>query len=112
MARARYSRWDGSQETGDLSGDDVLRRLTDDLLEHGDADQALRRLVQQGFRDSSGRDVAGLRELLDRVRRLRAKLARQAFSELRDAISNTPPEALQRARQMLAALNRMVERRQ
>jgi uncharacterized protein with von Willebrand factor type A (vWA) domain len=112
MARARYSRWDGSQETGDLSGDDVLRRLTDDLLEHGDADQALRRLVQQGFRDSSGRDVAGLRELLDRVRRLRAKLARQAFSELRDAISNTPPEALQRARQMLAELNRMVERRQ
>ena len=112
MARARYSRWDGSQEHGDLDGDDVLRRLMDDLLEHGDADQALRRLVQQGFKDGAGRDVAGLRELLDRVRRRRATLARDAFSELQAAISNTPPEALQRARQMLAALNRMVEQRQ
>ncbi len=112
MARSRYSRWDGSQEHGDLDGDDVLRRLMDDLLEHGDADQALRRLVQQGFRDRAGRDVAGLRELLDRVRRQRAKLSRNAFSELQAAISNTPPEVLERARQMLAELNRMVERRQ
>jgi uncharacterized protein with von Willebrand factor type A (vWA) domain len=112
MARATYSRWDGSQEHGDLGGDDVLRRLMDDLIEHGDADQALRRLVQQGFRDRAGRDVAGLRELLDRARRQRAKLARNAFSELRSAISNTPPEVLERARQMLAELNRMVERRQ
>ncbi len=111
MARASYSRWDGSQEHGDLDGDDVLRRLMDDLLEHGDADQALRRLLQQGFRDRAGRDVAGLRELLDRVRRQRAKVARNAFSELQEAISNTPPEVLERARQMLAELNRMVERR-
>ena len=112
MARASYSRWDGSQEHGDLDGDDVLRRLMDDLLEHGDADQALRRLLQQGFRDRAGRDVAGLRELLDRVRRRRTKLARNAFSELQAAISNTPPEVLERARQMLAELNRMVERRE
>jgi uncharacterized protein with von Willebrand factor type A (vWA) domain len=111
MARASYSRWDGSQEHGDLGGDDVLRRLMDDLLEHGDADQALRRLVQQGFRDRAGRDVAGLRELLERVRQQRAKLARNAFSELQAAISNIPPEVLERARQMLAELNRMVERR-
>ena len=94
MARASYSRWDGSQEDGELDGDDVLRRLLDDLLEHGDADQALRRLVQQGFRDRAGRDVAGLRELLDRVRRQRARLARNAFSELQTAISKTPPEVL------------------
>jgi uncharacterized protein with von Willebrand factor type A (vWA) domain len=112
VARSRYSRWDGSQEHGDLDGDDVLRRLMDDLLEHGDADQALRRLVQQGFRDRAGRDVAGLRELLDRARRQRAKLSRNAFSELQAAISNTPPEVLERARQMLAELNRLVERRQ
>jgi uncharacterized protein with von Willebrand factor type A (vWA) domain len=111
MTRARYTAWDGSQEPADLTGDDVLRRLMDELLEHGDADQALRRLMQQGFTDGAGRDVSGLRELLQRVRQLRAKLARQAFAELQDAISNIPPEALQRARQMLAELNRMVERR-
>jgi uncharacterized protein with von Willebrand factor type A (vWA) domain len=111
MPGARYSRWDGTQEIGDLSGDDVLRRLMDDLTEHGDPDQALRRLMQQGFMDSSGRDVAGLRELLDRVRQRRAQLAREAFSELQAAMSNAPPEALQHAREMLSELNRLVERR-
>lgn len=111
MPGARYSRWDGTQEPGELSGDEVLRRLMDDLAEHGDPDQALRRLMQQGFVDSSGRDIAGLRELLDRVRRRRAQLAREAFSELQTAMSNVSPEALQRARGMLAELNRLVERR-
>ncbi len=111
MARANYSRWDGTQEVGDLSGDDVLRRLMDDLMEHGDPDQALRRLMQRGYRDASGRDIAGLRELLERVRRRRRQLARDAFSELQAAISNTPPEVLERVREMLSALNRMVERR-
>lgn len=111
MPRARYSRWDGTQEPGDLSGDDVLRRLMDDLLEHGDPDQALRQLMQRGYRDASGRDVAGLRELLDRVRRQRRRVARDAFSELQNAIANTSPEMLGRVREMLSALNRLVERR-
>jgi uncharacterized protein with von Willebrand factor type A (vWA) domain len=110
MPRATYSRWDGTQEVGDLSGEDVLRRLMDDLMEHGDPDQALRRLMQQGFRDPSGRDIAGLRELLDRVRRRRAQLTRDAFSELQSAISNISPQALRRAREMLSELNNLVER--
>jgi uncharacterized protein with von Willebrand factor type A (vWA) domain len=112
MARAKYSRWDGTQEIGDMTGDDVLRRLMDELLEHGDADQALRRLMQRGFTDSAGRDVAGLRELLERARQGRAQLTKDAFSELQAAISNASPEALRRAREMLSALNRMIERRQ
>ena len=111
MPRATYSRWDGTQDVGDLSGDDVLRRLMDDLLEHGDPDQALRRLMQQGYRDTGGRDIAGLRELLDRVRSRRAQLTRDAFSELQSAISNISPEVLRRAREMLSELNNLVERR-
>ena len=111
MPGAMYSRWDGTQEPGDLTGDEVLRRLMDDLTEHGDPDQALRRLMQQGFVDGSGRDVAGLRELLDRVRQRRAQLAREAFSELQTAMSNASPAALQHAREMLSELNRLVERR-
>jgi uncharacterized protein with von Willebrand factor type A (vWA) domain len=111
MAGARYSRWDGTQQLGDLSGDEVLRRLMDDLAEHGDPDQALRRLMQQGFVDSDGRDIAGLRELLERVRQRRAQLAREAFSELQTAISNASPEALEHAREMLAELNSLMERR-
>ncbi len=111
MARAKYSRWDGTQEVGDLTGDDVLRRMMDDLLEHGDPDQALRRLMQRGYRDGAGRDISGLRELLERVRQRRAQLTRDAFSELQAAISNASPELLRRAKEMLSELNRMVERR-
>jgi uncharacterized protein with von Willebrand factor type A (vWA) domain len=84
----------------------------DDLLEHGDADQSLRRLMQQGFTDSSGRAVAGLRELLKRVRRRRAQLSGDAFAELERAMSTRSPEALARERRMLAELNEMVERQQ
>lgn len=112
MPRARYSRWDGAQDSDGLTGEDVLRRLMDELLEHGDADQALRRLMQQGFRDGAGRDVAGLRELLERLRRRRAEAARDAFGELQSAITNASPEALARSRQMLAELNNLVERQQ
>lgn len=112
MARARYSRWDGTQEIGDLTGDDILRRLMDELAEHGDADQALRRLMQRGFVDGSGRDVAGLREVLERLRRRRSQLAKDAFSEMQAALAKASPEALRRAAQMLSELNQLIERQQ
>jgi len=110
VPRARYSRWDGTQQLDDQTGEDVLRSLMDELVEHGDADQALRRLMQRGFTDGSGRQVAGLRELLERVRRRRAELSRSAFSQMTSALSNASPQDLARAREMLSELNRMIER--
>ena len=112
MARASYSRWDGSQQVGDMTGDDVLRRLSEELLEHGDVDQALRRLMQRGFVDSTGRQVKGLRELLERVRARRAELAKDAFSRMQQALSNLRPEDLARMREMLGELNSLAERRE
>lgn len=112
MPRASYSRWDGSEDVGTEPADDLLRQLMDELLEHGDADQALRRLLQQGFRDRQGQDVSGLRDLLDRARRRRAQLARDAFGDLQAAMSSASPEDLARARQMLCELNDLVERSQ
>jgi uncharacterized protein with von Willebrand factor type A (vWA) domain len=111
VARARYTKWDGTQQVGDTTGDDILRRLMDELVEHGDADQALRRLMQQGFVDGAGRDVAGLRELLERVRQRRAELARSAFSEMQAAMASASPDDLRRAGEMLSELNRMIESR-
>ena len=67
VARFGYSRWDGTQVGFELDADDVLREITDDLLYHGDVSPALRRLLQQGFRDRNGERVAGLRELLERL---------------------------------------------
>ncbi len=71
MARFRYSRWDGSQTGFDLDADALLGELTDDLLYHGDLNAALRRAMQQGFRDRNGRELQGLREMLDQLRERR-----------------------------------------
>ncbi|HEY3701766.1 MAG TPA: hypothetical protein VGL32_05870 [Acidimicrobiales bacterium] len=67
----RYGRWDGTQVGFDLGAEDVLSEITDDLLYHGDLNAALRRMLQSGFRDSNQERVAGVRELLERLRRRR-----------------------------------------
>ena len=41
-ARARYSRWDGTQELPDLDADDILDELADDVMAEGDIGAALR----------------------------------------------------------------------
>src|SRR5437868_2975903 len=69
--RARYSRWDGTQAGFELDAEDVLSEITDDLLYHGDLNAALRRMMQSGFRDQNGERMAGLRELMERLRRRR-----------------------------------------
>lgn len=72
MARKlRYSRWDGTQVGFDLDADEVMAQLNDDLLYHGDLNAALRKMLQQGFKDRNGQDVAGIRELLDKLRQKR-----------------------------------------
>ncbi|MFM7224195.1 MAG: hypothetical protein ACKO1Y_01975, partial [Actinomycetota bacterium] len=69
--RFEYSRWDGTQVGFDLDADALLEEMTDDLLYHGDVNAALRRMMQQGFRDRQGRDVQGTREMLERLRERR-----------------------------------------
>ena len=69
-----YSEWDGTQEFADLDPDDLLAGLTDDLLAGGDLDDALRRLLRSGFRTADGDQVAGLRDLLDQLRRRRQEM--------------------------------------
>jgi uncharacterized protein with von Willebrand factor type A (vWA) domain len=69
-----YSEWDGTQAFADLDPDDLLAGLTDDLLAGGDLDDALRRLLRSGFRTADGEQVAGLRDLLDQLRRRRAEM--------------------------------------
>ncbi len=66
-----YSRWDGSQVGFESDAADILSELTDDLLYHGDLNAALRRLLQSGYEDRSGEQVAGLKEMLERLRQRR-----------------------------------------
>jgi uncharacterized protein with von Willebrand factor type A (vWA) domain len=69
--RYRYSRWDGSQVGFELDADDVLEQMTDDLLYHGDLNAALKRMLQQGFKDRNNERIAGIRELLEKLKRRR-----------------------------------------
>ena len=57
VSRFRYSRWDGTQVGFDLDADALLDEMTDDLLYHGDLNAALRRMLQQGFKDRNGEQL-------------------------------------------------------
>lgn len=67
--RYRYSRWDGSQDVAELDADEVLSGLTDDLMNFGDLQHALRNLMQRGIRSPAGMRRQGLRDLLQQIGR-------------------------------------------
>ncbi len=69
--RYGYSRWDGTQNIEGLDADDILDALSDDFMEEGNLQQALKRLMQEGIRSEDGRKTMGLRELMERMRNMR-----------------------------------------
>ena len=73
-SRFTYSRWDGTQRGFELDAESLFDEITDDLLYHGDLNNALRRLMQQGMRDQNGERIQGLRELLERLRQQRDEI--------------------------------------
>jgi len=77
LARAaRYARWDGTQSIPALDADEILDALADDVMAEGDLGEALRRLMERGWRgrDATRPDLAGLGELRERLRRERDAL--------------------------------------
>jgi uncharacterized protein with von Willebrand factor type A (vWA) domain len=100
MSRFQYSRWDGTQVGFDLDADALLEEMTDDLLYHGDLNAALRRMMQQGFRDRQGRDVDGLREMLERLReRRREQLDRYDLGGVYEDIARQLDEIVEQERE-------------
>ena len=69
--RFAYRRWDGTQAGEVEDADAVLAGLTDDLLANGDLHEAIQRMMNRGWRGADGRDVEGIRQLLDRIRTAR-----------------------------------------
>jgi len=69
--RFRYSEWDGTQDIGPLDPDDILAGITDDLMNFGDLEHALRNLLQRGMRNPFGQRMEGLRDLLQQLRQQR-----------------------------------------
>jgi uncharacterized protein with von Willebrand factor type A (vWA) domain len=96
----RYSRWDGSQAGFELDADDILSEITDDLLYHGDLNAALRRMMQSGFRDQNGERLAGMRELMEKLRRRRKdELEKYDLGGVYDDIARELREVVDQERQ-------------
>jgi uncharacterized protein with von Willebrand factor type A (vWA) domain len=89
---ARYARWDGTQTIPALDADEILNAMSDDVMAEGDLAEALRRLMERGWRtsDPTRRDLAGLNELRERLRRRREEL--QERYQLRDVLADVRQE--------------------
>ncbi|HTN81661.1 MAG TPA: hypothetical protein VMK16_18455 [Acidimicrobiales bacterium] len=100
--RFSYSRWDGTQVGFELDADAVLAEITDDLLYHGDLNNALRRMMQSGFRDRNGERLEGIREMLEKLRRKRRdELERYDLGGVYDDIAQELREVVEQERDEL-----------
>jgi uncharacterized protein with von Willebrand factor type A (vWA) domain len=106
--RLSYSRWDGTQTGFELDADDVMAQLNDDLLYHGDLNAALRKMMQNGFTDKNGERVAGMQELLQKLReRRQQRLEENNLGGVYDEINDALNEVLDKERD---AINEIVDK--
>jgi len=99
-SRFAYSRWDGTQVGFDLDADALLSEMSDDLFYHGDLNAAMRRLMQQGFRDRNGQDLMGLRDMIERLKqRRREELERRDLGGVYDDVAQQLREVIEQERE-------------
>ena len=104
-ARFTYSRWDGTQTGFDLDAEEILAQVTDDLVYHGDMHAALRRMLQEGLKDRMGERIAGIRELMERLRQRREEeLGKHDLGGVYDDIADQLREVVSEERAALDAL--------
>ncbi len=103
--RYRYSEWDGTQDIPALDPDDILAGLTDDLMNFGDLQHALRNLLQRGMRNPMGQRMQGLRDLLQQLRQKR----RQALDKYN--LSSVFEDIQKRLEEILGMENETLDRR-
>ncbi|HEY5252987.1 MAG TPA: VWA domain-containing protein [Acidimicrobiales bacterium] len=98
------------------SGDDRRRQVTDDVVAERNLELELlppdlagrvKGLQQYEFTSSEAREH--FEQLLER---LREEVAKSWFDQMSEALTSPDPEQLERVRQMLDALNRMMEQRE
>ena len=100
IAGFQYSAWDGTQTGFDLDAEQLLDEMSDDLLYHGDLNAALRRLMQQGFKDRNNEQLMGLREMLQKLReRRREELENRDLGGVYDDIAQQLNEVVDMERE-------------
>src|SRR5437867_1752746 len=96
----RYSRWDGTQAVEPFTANDVMQHLADKMLDDGDLWSALREMLQRGANFQSGRQMPGLRDLLDRLRQQRQQqLQRYNLGSVMDDIKERLEQVVQTERE-------------
>jgi len=76
--RYGFRRFGEDDDFNDLDVEEMLAHLADDFMESGDLDDAMDRLLREGYTTEDGERVEGLRELLERTRAKRRELEQQA----------------------------------
>src|SRR5215207_10206213 len=100
---SRYSRWDGTQQIGPLSADDLMRAMSDDLMQDGDVNHAMQRLFRWGFQRPDGEDVPGLQSLMQRLRdRRQEQLERYDLQSMLSDITDRIEQIVETERQGIA----------
>lgn len=105
MALYRYSRWDGTQRVDFPDTQDLADHLAERILDGHDVNSALRRMLQRGMQLPNGKRMAGMQDLLERLRAARERnLERYNLGSMMDEIS-------QRLDQVVATEREGIERR-
>ena len=73
MLNYEYSKWDGTQEVFGPDADELMDRLSSDLLEHGDLTKALGELLSRGFQDQGQHQLSGLQDLIEQLQNQRQR---------------------------------------
>lgn len=69
----RYTRWDGTQDIGDLEAEELMDVISDELLSDGDLRGILQRIMRWGLNRPMGERFPGIQELLQRLQKQRQK---------------------------------------
>lgn len=115
--RYGFRRLRDDDDDDDVDVDEFLRLLADDVMEHGDLEAAMDRLLQEGYTTADGDRVEGLRELLERTRQRRQELERQGdpegeFQKYRDRLDEIEATEANAGEELMAeALDSRDERR-
>ena len=95
-----YSSWDGTQSIFDMDAEELMDRLSSELLAHGDLWQALRDLMRHGTRDRDGQQIPGLNDLMEQLRnQRRQQLQQYDMDSVMEDIKNRLDEILKAERE-------------
>jgi uncharacterized protein with von Willebrand factor type A (vWA) domain len=71
MGDFKYSEWDGSQNIFDMDADELMDKVSDDIMSNSNLSDIMRRMMRNGMQDRQGRRLPGLQEMMQRLRQKR-----------------------------------------